>query len=53
MQKVGDQLATWTAKGQHRAVVERLRAQLAPVCAKLPAGDSQRAACDGVLKKVA
>ncbi|MGM9487709.1 thioredoxin family protein [Ideonella sp. YS5] len=53
MQKVGDQLATWSAKGQHRAVVERLRAQLSPVCAKLPAGDSQRAACDGVLKKVA
>jgi len=53
MQKVGDQLAAWSAKGQHRAVVERLRAQLAPVCAKLPAADAQRAACEGVLKKVA
>jgi thioredoxin-like negative regulator of GroEL len=53
MQKVGDQLAAWSAKGQHRAVVERLRAQLAPVCAKLPAADAQRAACEGVLRKVA
>jgi hypothetical protein len=53
MQKVGDQLAAWSAKGQHRAVVDRLRAQLAPVCAKLPTADAQRAACEGVLKKVA
>ena len=53
MQKIGDQLATWSAKGQHRAVVERLHAKLAPVCAKLPAADAQRAACEGVLKKVA
>ncbi|MEK8031028.1 thioredoxin fold domain-containing protein [Ideonella sp. DXS29W] len=51
MQKVGDKLAAWNAKGQHKAVVERLRAQLSPVCAKLPAGDSQRASCDNVLKK--
>ncbi len=51
MQKVGDQLAAWNAKGQHRAVVERLRAQLAPVCAKLPAGDAQRSACEGVFRK--
>jgi thioredoxin-like negative regulator of GroEL len=51
MQKVGDQLAAWNAKGQHKAVVERLRAQLTPVCAKLPAGDAQRSACEGVLRK--
>ncbi len=51
MQKMGDKLAAWNAKGEHKAAVERLRAQLAPVCAKLPAADPQRAACDGVLKK--
>ncbi|HEX5686942.1 MAG TPA: thioredoxin fold domain-containing protein [Ideonella sp.] len=51
MQKVGDRLAAWNAKGQHKAVVERLRAQLTPVCAKLPAADAQREACDKVLKK--
>jgi thioredoxin-like negative regulator of GroEL len=51
MKRMGDKLAAWNAKGEHKAVVQRLRAQLAPVCAKLPAGDAQRGACDGVLKK--
>jgi thioredoxin-like negative regulator of GroEL len=51
MQKVGDQLAAWNAKKQHQAVVERLRAQLGPVCARLPAADTQRSTCEGVLRK--
>lgn len=51
MQKVGERLAAWNAKGEHKAAVARLRAQLKPVCAKLPAADAQRATCDGVLKK--
>jgi len=51
MQKLGDQLVAWNAKGQHQAVLVRLRAQLAPVCAKLPAADPQRSACEGVFKR--
>jgi len=51
MQKLGDQLVAWNAKGQHQAVLVRLRAQLAPVCAKLPAADAQRSACEGVFKR--
>lgn len=53
MQRVGDKLAAWNGKGEHQAVVDRLRAQLTPVCAKLPAGDPQRGACDAVFKKAA
>jgi hypothetical protein len=51
MQKVGEKLTAWNQMGDHKAVVERLRTQLTPVCAKLPAGDTQRSICDNVLKK--
>ena len=50
LQKVGTQLATWNGKGAHQAVMGRLRAQLAPVCGKLPATDGQKATCDGLIK---
>jgi hypothetical protein len=51
MQKLGEKLAAWNQMGDHKAVVERLRTQLTPVCAKLPAADTQRSTCEGVLKK--
>ena len=47
---MGSKLAAWNDKGQHKAVVDRLRAQLAPVCAKQPAADGQKATCEGVIK---
>lgn len=50
LQKVGKQLDSWNAGGQHQAVLQRLRSQLAPVCGKLPAADGQKATCDGLLK---
>ena len=50
LQKVGSKLAEWNGKGQHQAVVNRLRAQLAPVCGKLPAEGGQKATCEGVIK---
>jgi thioredoxin-related protein len=53
LQKVGTQLGSWNAKGQHQAVVDRLRVQLAPVCSKLPAADGQKATCDGLIKSAA
>ena len=49
-QYVFPRMAVHIASGR-TVPVERLRAQLAPVCAKLPAADPQRSACDGVLKK--
>ena len=50
LQKVGSQLAKWSKQGHHQAVIGRLQAQLAPVCAKLPAADGQKATCDGLFK---
>jgi thioredoxin-like negative regulator of GroEL len=50
LQKVGAKLSGWGAQGAHRPVLERLRAQLAPVCARQPAGDGQKATCEGVLR---
>lgn len=48
LQKVGSQLVAWNAKGQHDASLNRLRAQLAPVCAAQEAAD--KATCDGLLR---
>ncbi len=50
LQKVSAQLLRWNADGRQAAVVGRLRGQLAPVCAALPAADPQRATCEGLLK---
>ena len=50
LQKVSAQLLRWNADGRQAAVVGRLRGQLAPVCAGLPATDPQRATCEGLLK---
>ena len=50
LQRVGGQLLAWNLDGRHGAAVARLRAQLAPVCAKLPDADGQRDACRGLLR---
>jgi thioredoxin-like negative regulator of GroEL len=50
LQKVGGKLQAWNAKGQHAAVMQRLRTRLDGVCGKLDAADPQRATCEGVLK---
>ena len=50
LQRMGVKLAKWNAGGRHQAVVDHLDAQVAGLCAKLPASDPQRATCDGVFK---
>jgi hypothetical protein len=50
LQRVAAKLAAWNTQGTHDAVLRRLQAQLAPVCAKLDATDPQRGRCDGLLK---
>lgn len=50
LQRLGAKLAKWNADGRHQAVVDHLAAQVNGLCAKLPAGDPQRATCDGVFK---
>ena len=53
LQRVGKKLQKWNADGKHQAVVDHVAMQLQGVCAKLPAGDPQRATCDGVFKPAA
>ncbi len=51
LERVGKKLQAWNSAGAHADVVKRLQAQLAPVCAKLPADDTpQRATCEGLLR---
>jgi len=50
LQHVGAKLVKWNAGGKHQAVIDQLAMQLQGICAKLPAGEPQRATCDGVLK---
>jgi len=53
LEKIGRQLAAWNKDGSHDASLQRIRAQMATVCAKLPAADPARATCDGVLLRPA
>ncbi len=53
MQKLGAKLVKWNAGGKHQAVVDHLSAQVQGICAKLPAGEPQRATCDSVFKPAA
>jgi thioredoxin-related protein len=50
MQNLGAKLVKWNAGGKHQAVVDHLSAQVQGICTKLPAGEPQRATCDGVFK---
>jgi thioredoxin-like negative regulator of GroEL len=49
LQRIASRLVAWNQKGGHDAALQRLRAQLDPVCAKLPAG-GERTTCDKLLK---
>jgi thioredoxin-like negative regulator of GroEL len=51
LQRIGNKLVAWNAKGDQQARIDRLSKQLEPICAQLPAGDAQRATCDGLLAK--
>ena len=48
LERMTRKLLAWNKGRQHQDSVQRLRAQLAGVCAKLPAGDPARKACDGL-----
>ena len=54
MQKVGTKLSAWAAAaGGHpaaEAAFKRLQGRLDGLCRQLPAGDRQRAVCEGLLK---
>lgn len=48
LERMAGKLNEWNTKSPHPDSLKRIRAQLSGVCAKLPAGDPARAACDGV-----
>ncbi len=48
LEKMAKKLIAWNKAHQHADTLRRVRAQLAGVCARLPAGDPARTACEGV-----
>jgi thioredoxin-related protein len=50
LERMGRKLEAWNKGNQHAASVQRVRAQMDGVCAKVPAADPARAACDGALR---
>lgn len=52
MQRIATKLRDWNQGGREAVVLNRLRAQLTPVCARFPAADEQRANCDAVAKLI-
>ena len=49
LERMGKKLVSWNKDRQHEAALNRIRAQMALVCAKLPAADPARGVCDSVL----
>jgi thiol-disulfide isomerase/thioredoxin len=50
LERMGGKLAAWNAQHRHEPAMARIRAQMAAVCAKLPAADPARATCNGVMR---
>jgi hypothetical protein len=48
LERMTRKLAAWNKDKPHQEALQRIRAELAGVCARLPAGDPGRAACSGV-----
>lgn len=53
IERINGKLAAWATTPERRAATQRLRATLVTHCDALPAGDAQRATCDGLGKKLA
>ncbi|MCU6435469.1 thioredoxin fold domain-containing protein [Undibacterium sp. Jales W-56] len=49
LDRMGKKLLEWNKDGKHQASFQKVRTQLDGICAKLPASDPQRAACQSVL----
>jgi len=47
---MGGKLASWNAMRDHTDVMQKLQKRVDGMCAKLDAGDPQRATCEGLLK---
>jgi len=49
LERMGKKLVSWNKDRQHEATLNRIRTQMALVCAKLPAADPARSTCNAVL----
>jgi hypothetical protein len=49
LERMGKRLAAWNKGNAHGESLQRIQAQMAGVCAKLPAADPAHAACDSAL----
>ena len=49
LERMGKKLSAWNKDKQHEGALNRIRAQMASVCAKLPAADPARGTCNAVL----
>jgi thiol-disulfide isomerase/thioredoxin len=49
LERIGKKLAAWNKGNAHGESMQRIQAQMAGVCAKLPAADPARAACGSAL----
>jgi hypothetical protein len=49
LERIGKKLAAWNKGNAHGGSMQRIQAQMAGVCAKLPAADPARAACGSAL----
>jgi thioredoxin-related protein len=49
LERMGKKLVAWNKDKQHEGALNRIRAQMASVCAKLPAADPARDTCNAVL----
>jgi hypothetical protein len=50
LDRIGRKLTAWNTDKQHNDSLQRIRAQMAGVCGKLPAGDPARGVCDNALR---
>ncbi|HEY8623549.1 MAG TPA: thioredoxin fold domain-containing protein [Casimicrobiaceae bacterium] len=50
LERMGKKLVAWNKDSRHDDSLKRIRAQMASVCAKLPASDPARTTCSGVLR---
>ena len=50
LERMGRNLAAWNKDNRHTGAVQKLRAEMGGVCAKLPSGDPARATCEGTLR---
>ena len=49
LERIGRSLTAWNKDKQHAAAMQRIRARMTGVCAKLPAADPAHVTCDGAL----